>query len=80
VSGRKTTALPGCCECHSVPSAQCPRNRSHFVTAKERHEATAAFLAGPHPIVQLGPEWLLCRCSQGPQPAHTAHKDLDGTL
>jgi hypothetical protein len=75
VSGRKPTAGKGICECHGKPSAECPRNRTHVVTATERALATAAWLAGPHEVVELGPEWLMCRCSDGDQPGHPAHQD-----
>jgi hypothetical protein len=75
VSGRKPTAGKGICECHGKPSTECPRNRMHVVTATERTLATAAWLAGPHEIVELGPEWLMCRCSDGDQPGHPAHRD-----
>jgi hypothetical protein len=72
VSGRKPTAAKGICECHGKPSADCPRNKLHVVTAKERADATAAWLAGPHEVIELGPEWLVCRCDMTDQP-HMAH-------
>jgi hypothetical protein len=75
MSGRKPTAAPGLCECHGKPSADCPRNRLHVVTAKEQREATARYYAEHgHGVVQLGPEWLMCRCAFGPQPGHPAHR------
>ena len=75
MSGRKPTAAKGFCECHGKPSAECPRNRLHVVTATERAEATAAYLAEPRKTVELGPEWLMCRCWDGTPPAHPAHLD-----
>jgi hypothetical protein len=73
MSGRKPTAAPGYCECHGKPSSECPRNGLQKVTAKEQHDATVAYLATHLGPVVLGPEWLMCRCSDGPQPAHQAH-------
>jgi hypothetical protein len=73
MSGRKPTAAPGICECHGKPSAECPRNRLHKVTAKEQHEATLRYFSDTQRNVTLGLEWLMCRCGQGAQPAHQAH-------
>ncbi len=76
MSGRKPTAAPGTCECHGKPSAECPRNRSHKVSAKEQHEATVRYYAEfGHVAIILDRSWLMCRCLQGQQPGHPAHRE-----
>jgi hypothetical protein len=38
----------------------------------ERKRVTKTYLAGPRPVIELGPEWLVCRCDMTDQP-HMAH-------
>ncbi len=46
------------------------------ISAADRHAATAAYLAGPRPVMVV--DWSLCQCSQyqHPHPPHRSEKSV----
>jgi hypothetical protein len=53
------------------------RSTEHREMKRAQAEATAAYLARPREIVQLGPEWLTCRCRSFDNPHEIRrHKEL----